>query len=123
MCVCPQTGQSGENLLSLSDAVSQAARTAGVKPITSPEQLQEDLETQELKEAYSDQVREAPPAARFTPPRPDARVDACRRQPPPDRVNPFPCQVKADIKRRVREDSDFNSQQFPNTDRAFSSDS
>uniref|UniRef100_A0A674PCC8 BCL2-associated athanogene 6 n=1 Tax=Takifugu rubripes TaxID=31033 RepID=A0A674PCC8_TAKRU len=81
-----KTGQSGENLLSLSDAVSQAARTAGVKPITSPEQLQEDLETQELKEAYSDQV-------------------------------------KADIKRRVREDSDFNSQQFPNADRAFSSDS
>lgn len=57
-CVCLQTGQSGENLLSLSDAVSQAARTAGVKPITSPEQLQEDLETQELKEAYSDQVTE-----------------------------------------------------------------
>ncbi|CAF88944.1 unnamed protein product, partial [Tetraodon nigroviridis] len=80
-----KTGQSGENLLSLSDAVSQAARTAGVKPITSPEQLQEDLESPELKEAYSDQV-------------------------------------KADLKRRVREDSDFNSQQFPNTHRAFSSD-
>uniref|UniRef100_H3C606 Bag6 BAG-similar domain-containing protein n=1 Tax=Tetraodon nigroviridis TaxID=99883 RepID=H3C606_TETNG len=72
--------------MSLSDAVSQAARTAGVKPITSPEQLQEDLESPELKEAYSDQV-------------------------------------KADLKRRVREDSDFNSQQFPNTHRAFSSDS
>ena len=56
VCVCLQTGQSGENLLSLSDAVSQAARTAGVKPLTSPEQLQEDLESQELKEAYSDQV-------------------------------------------------------------------
>lgn len=56
VCVCLQTGQSGENLLSLSDAVSQAARTAGVKPITSPEQLQEDLESQDLKEAYSDQV-------------------------------------------------------------------
>lgn len=51
-----QTGLSGGNLLSLSDAVSQAARTAGVKPITSAEQLQDDLETQELKEAYSEQV-------------------------------------------------------------------
>lgn len=34
-----------------------------------------------------------------------------------------PSQVKADLKRRVREDSDFNSQQFPNAHRAFSSDS
>ncbi|KAE8289162.1 Large proline-rich protein BAG6 [Larimichthys crocea] len=66
--------------------VSQAARTAGVKPITSAEQLQDDLETQELKEAYAEQV-------------------------------------KADIKKRVREDADFNSQQFPNAHRAFSSDS
>lgn len=32
-------------------------------------------------------------------------------------------QVKADIKKRVREDPDFNSQQFPNAHRAFSSDS
>lgn len=32
-------------------------------------------------------------------------------------------QVKTDIKKRVREDSDFNSQQFPNTHRAFSPDS
>lgn len=56
VCVCLQTGQSGENLLSLSDAVSQAARTAGVKPVTSQEQLQEDLDSQELKEAYSEQV-------------------------------------------------------------------
>lgn len=51
-----QTGLSGGSLLSLSDAVSQAARTAGVKPITSTEQLQDDLESQELKEAYSEQV-------------------------------------------------------------------
>uniref|UniRef100_A0A3B4XHW6 BCL2-associated athanogene 6 n=1 Tax=Seriola lalandi dorsalis TaxID=1841481 RepID=A0A3B4XHW6_SERLL len=76
----------GGSLLSLSDAVSQAARTAGVKPITSAERLQDDLETQELKEAYAEQV-------------------------------------KADIKKRVREDPDFNSQQFPNAHRAFSSDS
>ncbi|XP_076006307.1 large proline-rich protein BAG6 [Genypterus blacodes] len=81
-----KTGQGGGSLLSLSDAVSQAARTAGVRPITAPEQLHEELETPELKEAYSDQV-------------------------------------KADIKKRVREDPDFNSQQFPNAHRAFSSDS
>uniref|UniRef100_A0A8C4ELC9 BCL2-associated athanogene 6 n=1 Tax=Dicentrarchus labrax TaxID=13489 RepID=A0A8C4ELC9_DICLA len=81
-----KTGLGGGSLLSLSDAVSQAARTAGVKPITSAEQLQDDLETQDLKEAYAEQV-------------------------------------KADIKKRVREDPDFNSQQFPNAHRAFSSDS
>lgn len=51
-----QTGLGGGSLLSLSDAVSQAARTAGVKPITSAEQLQDDLETHELKEAYAEQV-------------------------------------------------------------------
>lgn len=55
-----QTGLSGGSLLSLSDAVSQAARTAGVKPITSTEQLQDDLESQELKEAYSEQVTATP---------------------------------------------------------------
>ncbi|XP_049438785.1 large proline-rich protein BAG6 isoform X1 [Epinephelus fuscoguttatus] len=81
-----KTGLSGGSLLSLSDAVSQAARTAGVKPITSPERLQDDLEAQEVKEAYAEQV-------------------------------------KADIKKRVREDPDFNPQQFPNGHRAFSSDS
>ncbi|XP_073340946.1 large proline-rich protein BAG6 isoform X2 [Pagrus major] len=81
-----KTGLGGGSLLSLSDAVSQAARTAGVKPITSAEQLQDDLETHELKEAYAEQV-------------------------------------KTDIKKRVREDQDFNSQQFPNSHRAFSSDS
>ncbi|GLD53108.1 large proline-rich protein BAG6-like isoform X1, partial [Lates japonicus] len=80
------TGQSGGSLLSLSDAVSQAARTAGVRPMTSAEHLQDDLETEELKEAYAEQV-------------------------------------KTDIKKRVREDPDFNSQQFPNAHRAFSSDS
>ncbi|KAG7216538.1 hypothetical protein INR49_002025 [Caranx melampygus] len=81
-----KTGQGSGSLLSISDAVSQAARTAGVKPMTSAERLQDDLETQDLKEAYAEQV-------------------------------------KADIKKRVREDPDFNSQQFPNAHRAFSSDS
>uniref|UniRef100_A0A8D3CXL1 BCL2-associated athanogene 6 n=1 Tax=Scophthalmus maximus TaxID=52904 RepID=A0A8D3CXL1_SCOMX len=81
-----KTGQGGASLLSLSDAVSQAARTTGVRPITSAERLQDDLETQVTKEAYAEQV-------------------------------------KADIKKRVREDPDFNSQQFPNAHRAFSSDS
>lgn len=81
-----KTGQGSGSLLSLSDAVSQAARTAGVRPITSTEQLHEELETTELREAYAEQV-------------------------------------KADIKKRVREDPDFNSQQFPNSHRAFSSDS
>ncbi len=56
LCVCFQTGLGSGSLLSLSDAVSQAARTAGVKPITSAEQIQDDLETQELKEAYAEQV-------------------------------------------------------------------
>uniref|UniRef100_A0A3B3DUA8 BCL2-associated athanogene 6 n=1 Tax=Oryzias melastigma TaxID=30732 RepID=A0A3B3DUA8_ORYME len=81
-----KTGQGSGSLLSLSDAVNQAARTAGVRPITSTEQLQGDLDSQEVKEAYSEQV-------------------------------------KSDIKKRVREDPDFNSQQFPNAHRAFSSDS
>lgn len=42
--------------LSLSDAVSQAARSAGVTPITSSNILQEELETPELQEAYGQQV-------------------------------------------------------------------
>ncbi|KAM9309453.1 large proline-rich protein BAG6 [Pholidichthys leucotaenia] len=81
-----KTGQGAGSLLSLSDAVSQAARTAGVRPMTSSERLQDDLETQELKEAYSEQV-------------------------------------KSDLKKRVREDPDFNPQQFPDSHRAFSPDS
>lgn len=81
-----KTGQGNGSLLSLSDAVSQAARTVGVRPITSTERLQHDLETNDLREAYSEQV-------------------------------------KADLKKRVREDPDFSSQQFPNSHRAFSPDS
>ena len=53
--VCFQTGQAGGALLSLSDAVSQAARSAGVRPLN-PSGLQEELGGQELQEAYSDQV-------------------------------------------------------------------
>lgn len=81
-----KTGQGGGSLLSLSDAVSQAARSAGVRPITSAERLQDELEAEPLREQYS-------------------------------------LQVKSDIKKRVREDPDFSSQQFPNAHRAFSSDS
>nr|XP_029535686.1 large proline-rich protein BAG6-like isoform X2 [Oncorhynchus nerka] len=81
-----KTGQGDGALLSLSDAVSRAARTAGVRPVTSPDNLQDELDSPELQEAYAEQV-------------------------------------KKDIKKRVREDPDFSSQQFPNTHRAFSSDS
>uniref|UniRef100_A0A4W5L3N2 BCL2-associated athanogene 6 n=1 Tax=Hucho hucho TaxID=62062 RepID=A0A4W5L3N2_9TELE len=78
-----KTGQGDGALLSLSDAVSRAARTAGVRPVTSSDNLQEELDSPELQEAYAEQV-------------------------------------KKDIKKRVREDPDFSSQQFPNTHRAFS---
>lgn len=81
-----KTGQGDGALLSLSDAVSRAARTAGVRPVTASDSLQEELESEELQEAYAEQV-------------------------------------KTDIKKRVREDPDFSHQQFPNTHRAFSSDS
>lgn len=63
--MCFQTGPGSGSLLSLSDAVSQAARTAGVKPITSAERLQDDLESQELKEAYAEQVTENKPRSFF----------------------------------------------------------
>ncbi|KAI7801145.1 large proline-rich protein BAG6, partial [Triplophysa rosa] len=72
--------------LSLSDAVSQAARSAGVTPITSPNILQDELETPELQEAYGEQL-------------------------------------KNDIKKRVKEDPDYNSRRFPNTHQFFSPDS
>ncbi|CAL1612268.1 unnamed protein product [Knipowitschia caucasica] len=81
-----KTGQGSSILLSLSDAVSQAARTTGVRPLTSPERLQNELDNDDLREAYSEQV-------------------------------------KSDLKKRIREDPDFSSQQFPNSNRAFSPDS
>lgn len=55
--VCFQTGQGDGALLSLSDAVSRAARTAGVRPVTSPDNLQEELDSPELQEAYAEQVQ------------------------------------------------------------------
>ncbi|XP_061675623.1 large proline-rich protein BAG6 isoform X2 [Syngnathoides biaculeatus] len=81
-----KTGMGGGSLVSLSDAVSQAARTAGVKPVTAAERLQEELDAPDLRESYSEQV-------------------------------------KADIKKRVQDDGDFSAQQFPDTHRAFLSDS
>ncbi|XP_065136809.1 large proline-rich protein BAG6 [Paramisgurnus dabryanus] len=72
--------------LSLSDAVSQAAKSAGVTPTTAPNALQEDLEKPELQEAYGEQL-------------------------------------KNDIKKRVKEDPDYNSRRFPNTHQVFSPDS
>lgn len=44
--------------LSLSDAVSRAARTAGVLPLTGPTCLQGELERPELQEAYTRQVKD-----------------------------------------------------------------
>uniref|UniRef100_A0A673NJ42 BCL2-associated athanogene 6 n=1 Tax=Sinocyclocheilus rhinocerous TaxID=307959 RepID=A0A673NJ42_9TELE len=72
--------------LSLTEAVSQAAKSAGVTPILAPNALQEDLEKPELQEAYSEQL-------------------------------------KNDIKKRVKEDPDYNSRRFPNTHQVFSPDS
>ncbi|XP_056613100.1 large proline-rich protein BAG6 [Triplophysa dalaica] len=72
--------------LSLSDAVSHAARSAGVTPITSSNILQDELETPELQEAYGEQL-------------------------------------KKDIKKRVKEDPEYNSRRFPNTHQFFSPDS
>lgn len=43
--------------LSLSDAVSRAARAAGVLPVTAANSLQVELETSELQEAYTKQVK------------------------------------------------------------------
>ncbi|KAG9264976.1 large proline-rich protein BAG6-like isoform X2 [Astyanax mexicanus] len=81
-----KTAQGDGPRLTLSEAVSQAARSAGVTPVTSSSALQGDLERPELQEAYSQQV-------------------------------------KNDIKKRVKEDPDFNPRRFPNTHKAFSPDS
>ncbi|KAK6328019.1 hypothetical protein J4Q44_G00036650 [Coregonus suidteri] len=43
--------------MSLSEAVSRAARAAGVIPVSSPDSLQGELEEPELQEAYQEQVR------------------------------------------------------------------
>ncbi|XP_033831005.1 large proline-rich protein BAG6 [Periophthalmus magnuspinnatus] len=52
-----KTSQGEGPALSLSDAVSRAARTAGVLPLTTASSLQGELETPELQEAYTRQVR------------------------------------------------------------------
>ncbi|KAI5099109.1 large proline-rich protein BAG6, partial [Silurus meridionalis] len=52
-----KTAQSDSPRLTLSEAVSQAARTVGVTPVTSPSALQEDLERPELQEAYAQQMK------------------------------------------------------------------
>nr|XP_040045118.1 large proline-rich protein BAG6 isoform X1 [Gasterosteus aculeatus aculeatus] len=69
--------------LSLSDAVGRAARAAGAQPVTDPNCLQGELETPELQEAYTQQV-------------------------------------KSDIRERVRDNPNYNTQRFPNTHQAFS---
>lgn len=58
MFVCiQQTAQADGPRLTLSEAVSQAARSVGVTPVTPPSALQEDLESAELQEAYIQQVQ------------------------------------------------------------------
>ncbi|XP_010871520.2 large proline-rich protein BAG6 isoform X2 [Esox lucius] len=52
-----KTHQGDEPHLSLSEAVSRAARTAGVRPVSTPGSLQEELEDPELQEAYQQQVK------------------------------------------------------------------
>ncbi|KAI4897794.1 hypothetical protein NFI96_021947 [Prochilodus magdalenae] len=81
-----KTAQGDGPHLSLSEAVSRAARSAGVRPVTNPDSLQGELEAPELQEAYTQQV-------------------------------------KSDLKKRVNEDPDYNSQRFPNTHKAFSENS
>lgn len=58
VCVCvQQTAQGDSPRLTLSEAVSQAARSVGVASVTSPSALQEDLDRPELQEAYAQQVQ------------------------------------------------------------------
>uniref|UniRef100_A0AAR2LWL7 BCL2-associated athanogene 6 n=1 Tax=Pygocentrus nattereri TaxID=42514 RepID=A0AAR2LWL7_PYGNA len=52
-----KTSQSEGPRLNLSEAVSQAARSVGVTPVTSSSALQGDLERPELQEAYTQQVK------------------------------------------------------------------
>ncbi|XP_056597789.1 large proline-rich protein BAG6 isoform X2 [Triplophysa dalaica] len=52
-----KTGQGEGPPLSLADAVSRAARAAGVRPVTTPDNLQGELEEPEMQEAYTQQVR------------------------------------------------------------------
>ncbi|XP_073677400.1 large proline-rich protein BAG6 isoform X2 [Garra rufa] len=52
-----KTAQGEGPHLSLAEAVSRAARTAGVRPVTAPDSLQGELEAPELQEAYAQQVK------------------------------------------------------------------
>ncbi|XP_017337909.1 large proline-rich protein BAG6 isoform X2 [Ictalurus punctatus] len=81
-----KTAQGDGPHLSLSEAVTVAARAVGARPITTPDNLQGELDTPELQDAYAQQI-------------------------------------KSDLRKRVEEDPDYNSQRFPNTHKAFSEDS
>uniref|UniRef100_A0AAQ6AQ59 Large proline-rich protein BAG6 n=1 Tax=Amphiprion ocellaris TaxID=80972 RepID=A0AAQ6AQ59_AMPOC len=53
----PPTSQCEGPYLSLSDAVSRAARAVGVLPVTAPNSLQGELEKPEVQEVYTKQVK------------------------------------------------------------------
>ncbi|XP_057210322.1 large proline-rich protein BAG6 isoform X3 [Triplophysa rosa] len=52
-----KTAQGEGPPLSLAEAVSRGARAAGVRPVTTPDNLQGELEASEIQEAYTQQVR------------------------------------------------------------------
>ncbi|XP_034157494.2 large proline-rich protein BAG6 isoform X1 [Pangasianodon hypophthalmus] len=81
-----KTAQGEGPHLSLSEAVTVAARAVGARPVTTPDDLQGELDTPELQDAYTQQI-------------------------------------KRDLRKRINEDPDYNSQRFPNTHKAFSEDS
>lgn len=62
-----QTMQGDGPQLLLSEAVSKAAKGAGVKPLTSPESLHRDLADPALQEGYRQQVRKAPLSSSSSP--------------------------------------------------------
>ncbi|KAM9434756.1 large proline-rich protein BAG6 isoform 2-T2 [Clarias gariepinus] len=81
-----KTAQGEGPHLSLSEAVTIAARAVGARPVTTPDNLQGELDTPELQDAYTQRI-------------------------------------KTDLRKRLDEDPDYNSQRFPNTHKAFSEDS
>ncbi|XP_026989601.2 large proline-rich protein BAG6 isoform X1 [Tachysurus fulvidraco] len=80
-----KTAQGEGPHLSLSEAVTVAARAVGARPVATSDNLQGELDTPELQDAYTQQI-------------------------------------KNDLRKRVNEDPDYNSQRFPNTHKAFSED-
>ncbi|XP_048882915.1 large proline-rich protein BAG6 isoform X2 [Brienomyrus brachyistius] len=52
-----KTAQGDGVHVSLTEAVSQAAKSVGAKPVTAPESLQEDLESSDLQDIYMEQVK------------------------------------------------------------------